>query len=163
MRAYRVDQVIQQAYDLCGIPYRENSSSMEGSDCIGLALLFYRLMGTNIPYDNSYGYKERRAIAGKYDILLSTCSLFFDMKEKESTSIFPMNLLLFQNDGRDVMTHIGVAITGFEFLHMDRIDKVSKIDRLRSISSGFVNDRSNSWDRKLRYVGKLRRGYSWVH
>jgi len=150
-------EILRAARSLCDIPYAPNGCSREGCDCIGLVLLFYRRLGICIPYDNSHGYQEKRYLAQDMDILLQGCKKFFHLKSLSDSLIMPSYLLVFQHDGRMVSTHLGVAVTGHEFLHMDRVAKVSKIEKLRVHMTGAALDKHNCWSRKLKYVGKLRK------
>jgi cell wall-associated NlpC family hydrolase len=144
------------ANSLCGIPYRANGSEVDGADCIGVVLLFYRALGIAIPYDNSHGYEERRYLASDVDVLLAGCRRFFVLQEHSKSLILPGHLLIFQHDERRVSTHLGVAVTGYEFLHMDRTRKVSALEKLRSHIGEFGLARQNTWSRKLKFVGRLR-------
>lgn len=161
MVRFDVSKVLRVSSSLLNIPYKPNCSTYEGADCVGLVLLFYKEYGIDIPYDNQHGYEERRYLASDVDTLLFGCKKFFHIHSKESTLIYPGDLLIFQHDRRLVSTHLGVAVTGFEFLHMDRVKKSSTIDKLRLPILEFGLESSNKWASKLKYVGKLRKT-KWV-
>lgn len=118
------------------IPYKHAGRSFKGTDCAGLIQLIYKeekniVLPDNFVYDK-YWYKEEDV---NNNHLLNTISSY-NYKVKVNPPFKVFDCLLFWNQKRTYVDHIGMFIEENKFIHTYR-NSSSKIDRIE----GYWNSR----------------------
>lgn len=107
-------KILQLVEKYSGIPYRHLGRDLNGLDCLGLAHLFYRDCGIEIPdsdgslYEPDWFKKDpERYVRGiqKYG------------KEVQLNDLQPLDFVYFRM-GRGVITHGGVMVGPEHFIHV---------------------------------------------
>lgn len=97
------------------VPFIHNGRDMQGLDCLGFLILFYREFGVKIPgddgreIDKDWYKKEPDRYIKAIDKLPGRNVSFYDLQALD---------LVYFAVSRDIITHTGIMINDREFAHM---------------------------------------------
>lgn len=134
------NQYAEAAREFLGIPYRHGGRDRKGLDCLGLAHLFYKKMGINLPAGDGRPYTTdwykndpERLRRG-----LERIGRAVDLKTEP---LEPLDLVYFRIGG--AITHAGVMIDRHSFLHVMTGQKVR------------ISPLTPAWKRRLQGAHRL--------
>ncbi len=99
--------------DLIGTPFKENGTTPDGMDCMGLLLEMYRRQGVELaPYAGDYqvGTEESRAL------LAESMEALFVVADRPYQ---PLDVALCDRPGTDG-AHVALHVSGDRWIHSDR-------------------------------------------
>ncbi|NLY90253.1 MAG: C40 family peptidase [Firmicutes bacterium] len=130
----------EYAREFLGIPYRHGGRDRHGLDCLGLAYLFYKKLGINLPNGDGQPYTTdwykidpERLLRG-----LERVGRAVNLKTEP---LKPLDLVYFQVGG--AITHAGVMVDQHSFLHVMNGQQVR------------VSPLNLAWKRRLRGARRL--------
>ncbi len=105
------EAIVKTAFSLQGIPYLWGGNSTKGSDCSGFTQTVFSKNGIQLPRD-----ARQQALIGKTIV-----------PEKDFSNVLPGDLLFFgPNENR--ITHVGISLGGYKFIHQDREVRVNSFN-----------------------------------
>lgn len=108
-------KMIEQLVDkYLGIPYRHLGRDLNGVDCLGLAYLFYKDCGIDIPDNDGSLYEADWFVKDPERYVRGIRRLGIEVPLNQ---IQPLDFVYFRM-GRGVITHGGVMVTSNAFIHV---------------------------------------------
>ncbi len=104
------NDVVDQAQDFVGTPYRTGGSSSRGMDCSGLVYSVYRSFGIAIPRTS----RDQSRFGGKVN----------------KSQLRPGDLVFFDTSGGRGVSHVGIYTGRGEFIHASTRSRRVRFDRL---------------------------------
>ena len=108
--ANAADQIVQEAREAVGTPYRWAKQGEKATDCAGLVRRVARTAGIDLPRTSRAQYASGRAIAAK------------DLR--------PGDLVFFKNTYRRGISHVGIYVGDGQFVHAASKRRQVVVDRL---------------------------------
>ena len=108
--ANAADQIVQEAREAVGTPYRWAQQGEKSTDCAGLVRRVARTAGIDLPRTSRAQYASGRSIAAK------------DLR--------PGDLVFFKNTYRRGISHVGIYVGDGEFIHAASRRRQVVVDRL---------------------------------
>ena len=115
----KAEQVLDVAYQLMGIPYLWGGNSAKGCDCSGFVQTVFKANGIQLPRD-----ARQQALEGEEIIPV-----------KDFSNVEPGDLLFFGKGKR--ITHVGLSLGGYRFIHQDSEVRLSSFNELDSDYSAY--------------------------
>lgn len=108
-------QYEEAAREFLGIPYRHGGRDRTGLDCLGLASLFYKKLGIDLPAGDGRPYTTDwyKSDPERFRRGLEQIGRAVDLKTEP---LAPLDLVYFRVGG--AITHAGVMINRHSFLHV---------------------------------------------
>lgn len=123
------DKICEAIQKFRYVKFAHNGRSLkEGLDCLGFIIMFYREFGITIPNDDGiiiekdwYKHDPERYIRN----IKKLSNRNIDMR-----SLKPLDLAYFAIS-RNIITHTGIMLNGYEFAHMtpNRNFRINRLDR----------------------------------
>ncbi len=113
------EDLVKTAYQLMGIPYFWGGNSSKGSDCSGFTQTVFRANGIQLPRD-----ARQQVLMGKEII-----------PEDDFSNVKPGDLLFFGL--KDRITHVGMSLGGYKFIHQDREVRVNSLNERDENFNGY--------------------------
>ena len=104
------DQIVQEAREALGTPYRWAKQSEKATDCAGLVRRVAKTAGIDLPRTSRAQYATGRSISAK------------DLK--------PGDLVFFKNTYRRGISHVGIYVGDGQFVHAASRRRRVVVDRL---------------------------------
>jgi len=105
-------RIVEEAYRHLGKPYVANTAGPETFDCSGLIVHVMRQLGIKLPHKASLQATHGVAV--------------------ERSQLQPGDLVYFQGDGKDEVSHIGIYVGNDQFLHAPKTGDVVRVSSLSS-------------------------------
>jgi cell wall-associated NlpC family hydrolase len=104
------DEVVREADNFLGVPYRSGGTTQGGVDCSGLVVTVYQKFGIAMPRTS-----QDQAHFGQ---------------QIDRSNLLPGDLVFFRTSGNTNITHVGIYSGDGEFIHASTRSKQVKYDRL---------------------------------
>ncbi len=119
-----VQSMIQLSKSVLGVPYLWGGSSVKGFDCSGFVQHFYKFHGIQLPRDASLQARVGEEVKFSGDL----------------TVIQPGDLLFFGSNPQRI-THVGMAIDSYRFIHASEWVKINSFDPDAKDYSAYLHER----------------------
>ncbi len=114
------EEIVQTAKTMLGIPYLWGGNSSKASDCSGFTQNVFRFHGILLPRDARQQAKDGVEI----------------IPEKDFSNIKPGDLLFF-GSSKNKITHVGISLGGYEYIHQDSQDGKVRINSFDSTAANY--------------------------
>lgn len=111
-----------------GVPFAHNGRTLEGLDCLGFVIHFYRNLGIYLPNGDGKEIGEDWYVTDPQRYIRGLRRL--DAIQVSADDLQPLDLVYFAI-ARDIITHTGIMINRHEFAHMSPKTnfRISKMER----------------------------------
>ena len=104
------EDILRTARSFTGIPYLWGGISPKGFDCSGFVQTVFRLNGIELPRDSYQQFAVGEKVAGRSDLK-------------------PADLIFFQPEGADRITHVAICGGGGQFTHCSGYVRTNSLER----------------------------------